>query len=242
MHFLLLGFMSTAKGTKSLYLSDHSIIKGYDYVCYDPECVSDLFDKPASECVEAFGQLKFSDWFDDANTALDYITKIKQNKMHKIVMVGSSMGGWITLAMAMKHPELIKGIILIAPALNFMRPYYLDLYNKCTLDDQKSLDAGKTVIINSSQGEMPLHKKFVESSYEMEIDLQNPINVDVPIRIIHGVQDDSVPYKNSITLMNSLASKDVDILYRKAGDHRLCNQEDLSLLSETLDKIITSLG
>ena len=116
------------------------------------------------------------------------------------------------------------------------------LYNKFKFYDHKILYSGKTVIIDSTKGEMPLHKKFVESSYGMEIDLQNPINVDVPVRIIHGVQDDSVPYKNSITLMNSLASKDVDVLYRKAGDHRMCSQEDLSLLSETLDKMITSLG
>ena len=94
--------MSTAQGTKSIYLAKRSISKEYDYVCYDPECISELFEKPAVECLEMFNKLEFSHWFDDANTAINYIKQNNPGGKHKILMVGSSMGGWITLSMAKK--------------------------------------------------------------------------------------------------------------------------------------------
>ena len=68
--------------------------------------------------------------------------------------------------------------------------------------------------------------------------MTKPINIDCPVRILHGVQDDSVPYKNSIELMRLITSHDVDLLYRKAGDHRLCTENDLELLTETVDKMV----
>ena len=233
--------MSTALGTKSVYLAEHSILKGYDFVCYDPECVSDLFEKAATDCLEDFIKLEFSHWFDDANTAINYIRRCNEGKNHKILMVGSSMGGWISLSLATKYPELVKGIVLIAPAVNFMRKSYLKWYNDCTLAQQKELDLDKTVIMKSPYGEIPFSKRFCESSREVELDLTKPIKVNVPVRILHGVQDESVPYENSISLMKLLQSEDVDLLYRKAGDHRLCGNVDLQLLSDTLDKMIKNL-
>ena len=41
------GFMSTGQGTKSIHLAEFSQSKGYDYVCYDPECIGELYEKPA---------------------------------------------------------------------------------------------------------------------------------------------------------------------------------------------------
>ena len=233
--------MSTALGTKTVYLAEQCISKGYNYVCYDPECVSELLEKPAGQCVEMFNQLEFSHWFDDANTAINYIKENNPGDEHKILMVGSSMGGWITLSMAMKYPERIQGIVLIAPALNFMRGYYLKCYNDVTDEQKKKLDSGETIIFSSSYGDMPLSKRFAESSHEVELDISKPLKIDCSVRILHGVKDDSVPYENSLKIMKLLASQDVDVLYRKAGDHRLCNEKDLELLEETVDRMATIL-
>ena len=231
--------MSTAQSTKALHLAKHSIARGYDYVCYDPECVSDLLSKPAVECVEMFDRLEFSHWFDDANTAINYIKRTTPADK-KILMIGSSMGGWITLSLAQKYPELIKGVILIAPAVNFMRKGYLKWYNECTLEDKKLLDAGETIVIKSAQGELPMSKNFRDTSLGVELDLSSPINVDCPVRILHGVLDESVPYENSIEIMKLLTSNDVDLLYRKAGDHRLSKEHDLELLCQTIDTMMKS--
>merc|ERR1719510_910472 len=231
--------MSTAQSTKAIYLAKHSIAKEYDFVCYDPEGVSDLSEKPASECLEMFDRLEFSHWFDDANTAIKYIQQASANK--KIIIIGSSMGGWITLFMAQKYPELIQGVILIAPAINFTRKMYLNWYNVCTIDEKKRLDAGETIIVNSAYGDKPMSKRFIETSYVVEMDLTSPINVDCPVKILHGVQDDTVNFESSIGVMKLLTSQDVDLLYRKSGDHRLSEKRDLELLSETLDKMMKTI-
>ena len=235
--------MSTGRAIKSISLAEFSRLKGYDYVCYDPECVAELFEKPAEECLDIYNKLEFSHWFDDANTAINFVREqYGPKKEPEILLVGSSMGGWISLAMAMKHPELVKGIILIAPALNFMRKYYQEWYDKLDSDSKTKLDAGETILADSSYGKMPLRKGFAESSHSVELDVTSPLNVTCPVRILHGVEDDSVPFQNSIQIMKLLKSQDVDLIYRKAGDHRLCREQDLDLLAETVERMMRRIA
>jgi abhydrolase domain-containing protein 10 len=71
-------------------------------------------------------------------------------------------------------------------------------------------------------------------------------NIDVllfnfPTRIIHGVQDETVPFEQSLKLMELLKSDDVDLVYRKTGQHRLSEPEDLKLISKTLDDLLDQL-
>ena len=79
---------------------------------------SGLGDSPGDE-----ESLQFSDWFDDCQTAID-IAKTEEPEAG-IVLFGSSMGAWISLKMALENEELIKGLVLIAPAINFMWSFYL---------------------------------------------------------------------------------------------------------------------
>ena len=234
--------MSTAHGTKSIHLATHSLTKEYNYVCYDPECVSDLLEKPSMSCIEMFDKLEFSHWFDDANTAINYIKENNASPNHKILMVGSSMGGWITLYMAAKYPDVVKGIVLIAPAINFMKKAYLKWYNSCSSEDRKRLDSGEIIIFQSPYGDLPISKRFSETSSCVELSLSTSIKVDCPVRILHGVQDDSVPFENSIQIMKLLKSQDVDITFRKAGDHRLSEKKDLDILSGTVESMVQTLN
>ena len=103
------------------------------------------------------------------------------------------------------------------------------------------MDLGETIIFQSSYGDLPISKRFSETSSCVELNLSTSIKVDCPVRILHGVQDDSVPFENSIQIMKLLKSQDVDITFRKAGDHRLSEKKDLDILSDTVDSVVNML-
>ena len=64
------------------------------------------------------------------------------------------------------------------------------------------------------------------------------VDVDIPVTILHGLDDDVVPYQRSLQLAAALTSDRVDVILRKNGDHRLSREEDLALLTEHLDKLV----
>ena len=90
------GFQSSGHGLKSQAFIKHCQSKKLRYVCYDPEALGE-------SKVKDMASLRFQHWFEDAQTA------IKQCESDKIVLVGSSMGGWISLKMACENPDIIQG-------------------------------------------------------------------------------------------------------------------------------------
>ena len=98
---------------------------------YDPSSIGDSEGSP-----EMVG---FEDWVVDAETVLDTLGS-EDN-----VLVGSSMGGWISLWLASQErlADRISGMVLISPALNFIRPRYSLIYNSLPAEDQEKLDSGE---------------------------------------------------------------------------------------------------
>lgn len=236
------GFMSLGRATKSQFMASHCQARGWDYVCYDPEGIVDMSTETQKDqpIIRNFETLKFSHWFDDCYTA---VQKVKETKPDDpILLVGSSMGGWISLKMAVTMPELIKGMLLIAPATNFMRKKYQQEYHSLSKDQQSKLDKGETVVSMTPYGYMPIAKRFSEESVEVELDLTKPLEIQCPVRILHGMLDDVVPYEHGIKLSQLIASSDIDVTLRKSGDHRLCHDKDLELIGETMDKLVHKIS
>lgn len=226
------GFMSHGLGLKAEYLARHCSTK-YNYLCYDPE---GLAESPSN-----FKTLQFRDWFEDCQTAIEIAKEEGKGCPGGLVLVGSSMGGWISLKMALDNKALIKGLVLIAPAHNFMWLKYQSWYNECSITDKQKLDSGDCIIFDTAYGEMVIRKEFAEKSRELEFEEKKPIQVECPIRIIHGVEDETVPFERSLKLMEAVVAEDVDLIYRKKGKHRLSEDHDLKLISKTLDDLIEQL-
>ena len=88
---------------------------------------------------------------------------------------------------------------------------------------------------------VPISKSFVDKSAELEIDLEQPFEVQCPVKIIHGVQDDTVNYLQSIQVMNCITSSQCELIFQKDGDHRMQNESGLSLIKYHLDDLIQKL-
>jgi len=224
------GFQGSGHGSKSQALIKHCQMKGIRYVCYDPEGTGE-------SKVENMASLRFQHWFENAQAA------IKQCQSDKIVVVGSSMGGWISLKMANENPDVIQALVLLAPAVNFLRPKYDNWYkNLATLEQKQEQDDGKLTIMDPSYGVIPVSKVFVEESVDMELDTSQPLDITCPVKIIHGVQDDTIPFENSLKVMKMISIDDVELIYQKSGDHRLQSDTGLELILRSLDDTLSKIN
>lgn len=167
-------------------------------------------------------------WLSDALAVLDAVTSGRQ------ILVGSSMGGWIALLAALRRPERVAGLVGVAPAPDFVVRMEGDL----TPGQRAALERDGRFERPSAYSEDPyiVTRALIEDG-KRHLLLDGPIPLDLPVRILHGMCDDAVPWQLSLILCERLVSRDVRIAYVKDGDHRLSNEPELQLLCETVDEV-----
>jgi pimeloyl-ACP methyl ester carboxylesterase len=222
------GFTDGKEETKGTHMRQHCIDRGLHYVRYDPLGVGDSSG--------SLDSLQFSDWVSNASTVLERLCPTPT------VLLGSSMGGWISVRLALQHRQKVAGLVRVAPALNFLRPYYQHYYSSLPKEVQVKLDRGELHLLEEEDGSLtPLMKSFVESSVEWEIDLGRGLDLQVPCRILHGVRDASVPYGQSVALMEALGSQQVELIVRKEAEHRFTEPKSLEIISQSIDALVAQL-
>jgi len=151
-----------------------------------------------------------------------------------IVLVGSSMGGWISLLLAPTLGPRLRGLILIAPA-----PDFTERLIKPALSPAQAemLVANGVIYQPSDHGDpTPITLKLIEDGARHLV-LDAPIAVTCPVRIMHGLRDQDVPWELSLRLTESLESEDVRIVLVKDGEHRLSREADLELLEDLIGQV-----
>ena len=124
-----------------------------------------------------------------------------------------------------------------------IKKIYLNRYkNHATSEQKKEQDEGKLTIMDPSYGVIPVSKLFVEESVNMELDTSQSLEITCPVKIIHGVQDDTIPYENSLKVMEMISNDDVELIYQKSGDHRLQSDTGLELILRSLDDTFSKIG
>ena len=109
-----------------------------------------------------------------------------------------------------------------------------------TPEIRKDQDDGKLTILDSSY-DLPIFKAFVEESAQMELDTSKPLEINCPVKIIHGVKDDTVPYANSLKVMKMINNDNIELVYQKSGDHRLSSDTSLELITRSLDDMLSKI-
>jgi len=173
----------------------------------------------------AFEEQTLESWRDDALAAIDSVEG-------PVLLVGSSMGGWIMLLAALARPEKVVGLVGIAAAQDFTDWGFSD-GQKRTLREEGRIEQP------SPYGDQPTvtTRAFWESGERLKL-LGGPIPIHCPVRLLHGTADPDVPWRISLELMERLESADVDVTLVKAGDHRLSRPQDIALLLRTVEALM----
>ena len=150
-----------------------------------------------------------------------------------VVLVGSSMGGWLMLLVALAIRQRVAGLVGIAAAPDFTEWGY-------TADQNATLAAGQTVFEDNPYGPQPVptHPGLWLDG-QRNLVLGHPIELSCPVRLLHGQADADVPFDTSLRLAEALRSEDVQVTLVKDGDHRLSRPQDIALLLRTLAALDT---
>jgi len=215
------GFRSDMTGAKALFLEDFCRRRGRAYIRFD------YFAHGKSSGDFADGTV--SRWRDDAVAVIDSLTEGPQ------ILVGSSMGGWIMVLAALARPERVAALIGIATAPDFTADL---LPRRLTEAQRRELDKrGRVVLPSSYDAAGYLYTKALVEDGNRNLVLRAPVPLTCPARLLHGMEDESVPWRQSLVLAERLAGTDVTLTLVKDGDHRLSRDEDLARLARTLDDL-----
>jgi pimeloyl-ACP methyl ester carboxylesterase len=164
-------------------------------------------------------------WTDDARAIIDHVAPGAP-----VVVIGSSMGGWIALRLGMALGTRLAGLVGIAAAPDFTT-WGLEL--SAADRDALATNGWFTRPSGYDPAGYRYSRAFIDDAANQLV-LDAEIAIDCPVRLLHGQQDDAVPWKVSLDIAARLRSTDVHVLLVKDGDHRLSRDSDIARLLATL--------
>jgi len=221
------GFNSDMMGTKA--------IKIYNW-CKKNKFQCTLFDYSGhGKSSEKFIDSSIKEWIEDSNEILHNVTSGPQ------ILIGSSMGGWISLKLGLLNKNKIKGIITIAAAPDFTKRLWQNVLG------QKQ----KEEIINNGFTALPseydekgyiITKKNIDAGNNNLILNSKKLEIECPLRLIHGDQDEAVSWKESLKIFNKCNSLDAELIIIKNGDHRLSSNKQLKKIIFTAHSLFNEVN
>ena len=217
------GFRSDMTGTKAVALEDWARRTGRAYLRFD------YFGHGQSS--GRFEDGTIGRWLDDSLAAIDGLTT------GKLVLVGSSMGGWLALLVALQRPERLAGLVLIAAAPDFTERMLL---KGLSAEDRATLQREGRLVRPSQYSPEP--SVFTWSLIEegrRHLVLDKKLALPCPVRLLHGQSDPDVPWEYSLQIARHLEAPEVVTTFVKGGDHRLSTPADIARLIATVEELVS---
>lgn len=215
------GYASDMAGSKATAVFDWAAKRGH-------HCV--LFDYAGCGASDgAFGDQTLDDWLGDALAIIDALTT------GPVLLIGSSMGGWIMLRAALARPNRIAALLGVAAAPDFT-DWDFDAEQRAVLARD-----GRLFMANPYGPEPTLFTQALWRSGQASLLLNGPIAINCPVALLHGQADADVPATISLRLAELLCSATVEVILVKDGDHRLSRPHDIALLLTTVDRLFARM-
>ena len=222
----LSGFMSDMTGSKALALEMYCKQRGQAFLRFDYT--------GHGKSSGSFSEGTISKWTEDAIFAIEKLSDGPQ------VLVGSSMGGWIMLLVALRLQDRISGLIGLAAAPDFTEDL---IYKKLSDQQHREMQRNGYIFLPCDYDDEPyqITRTLIEDGRKNLL-LRNKIQITQPVRLIQGLKDRDVPWATSLRIQHKLIGEDVETILIKSGDHRLSRPQDLTQLTKTLGLLLDEIS
>jgi pimeloyl-ACP methyl ester carboxylesterase len=181
----------------------------------------------------AFADGSIGRWLADALHVIDRVSE------GKLLLVGSSMGGWIGLHVALARPGRVAALVGIAAAPDFTKTL---IWESMTPAERARLSEDGFIEAPSQYGPPVRITRTLIQDGRRHLLLGGPIALRLPVRLLQGQRDDDVPWETALRLAERIEGEDVQVTLIKDGDHRLSRPEDLLLLCRTVATLLGEDG
>jgi pimeloyl-ACP methyl ester carboxylesterase len=214
------GFRSDMTGTKAVALDAWARSEGRAFLRFDY--------LGHGQSSGRFEDGTIGRWLDDSLAAIDGLTS------GKLVLVGSSMGGWLSLLAARARPERIAGLVLIAAAPDFV----VRMYEALSPEDRAALQRDGKLVRHSQYSPEPsvFTWKLLEEGRNHLV-LDKKLVLPCPVRLLHGQDDPDVPWEHSLRIAAHVEAPSVVTTLIKGGDHRLSTPADIARLVAAVSEL-----
>lgn len=220
------GYASDMSGTKATFLEARSRSREQAFLRFDYQ--------GHGESSGSFADGSIGLWSQDARELIENVSS------GPLVLVGSSMGAWIMLKVAVALKSRVAALMGIASAPDFSEDLILPALSKA---QRQALEREGLIRLPSRYSDEPqvVTRHFIEEG-RRHLLLRSEIDLVCPVRLIHGLEDPDVPWQISLKLAGALRSEDVQLTLIKQGDHRLSTPRDLAIIDRALESLIAHLS
>ncbi|GHE03635.1 alpha/beta hydrolase [Defluviimonas sp. 20V17] len=216
------GFKSDMEGTKALHLQAWAEARGRTFLRFDYSGHGQSSGKFLDGCI--------GDWAEDAAAAITELTEGPQ------VLVGSSMGGWISLLMCRRLGAKVAGLVGIAAAPDFTED---SMWAGFDAAQRRALETDGQVALPSDYSDDPyiITRRLIENGRDHLV-LRTPLSLPFPVRLLQGTDDTDVPQAVALRLLAHLEGPDIRLTLMKGADHRFSTPECLALIEAALIEVL----
>lgn len=218
------GFKSDMEGTKATWLEDWCRAEGRSFLRFD------YSGHGASD--GAFEDGAIGDWAEDAQAAITLLTSGPQ------VLIGSSMGGWISLLMTKRIPDRIAALVTIAAAPDFTEDGYWASFSEA--ERAEVMTQGRIAVPSDYGDPYIITKRLIENGRDNFV-LRDPLELNFPVRFLQGTEDAAVPLDRATTLLSHAQGADMRLVVLKGGDHSFSSPDALQLIEDATRNALAAI-
>ena len=213
----LCGYRSDKSGTKAEFIEKLRKVYGFEYLRFDYSGHGDSSGD--------INNLYLSDWINESKELIERKTN------YPLIIVGSSMGGWIAFYLSLIIKRKILGIVGIASAVDFT----IKLLQNLTRLEYKKYISKKEIKISSKYSKSPyvFTSKFINNSKKFLL-LNKKIKIKKKAILIYGLKDSSVSLESQVQLLNRLSHSETTLIISNNSDHRMSSNYDLKILKNAI--------